>query len=110
MLRAKFANDAGALWPGQSLAVQVGFGNKVCLVLIQGVAVAPQAAGSVVPVVKTDSSIAMRQVTVAMHVGDIPGLSDGLPAGGLVNEHFRDFHLTAGRSVFRPSWPILRPT
>lgn len=84
MLRAKVSNDTGALWPGQSLAVQVDFGDMAGLVLVPGVAVEPQAEGSACYVVKKDGTIEVRQVTVAMRVGETAGLSGGLKAGEMV--------------------------
>lgn len=83
-LRARLANDTGALWPGQSLAVDVGFGARTGLVLVPGVAVRPQDSGNVCYVVKEGGTVELRKVTVAMRAGETAGLSDGLKAGELV--------------------------
>jgi len=83
-LRARLANEDGALWPGQSLAVGVTFGQSAGLVLVPGVAVMPQTDGSVSYVVKSDGTVEMRKVTVAMRDGTTAGISDGLVAGDMV--------------------------
>lgn len=83
-LRARLANDGGALWPGQSLAVGVTFGERDGLVLVPGVAVMPRADGTVAYVVKSDGTAQMRTVTVAMRDGTTAGISAGLAAGDMV--------------------------
>jgi RND family efflux transporter MFP subunit len=69
-LRATLDNQSGNFWPGQSLRV-----------LVPGVAVQPQENGSISYVVKTDNSIEVRPVTVALRANGMAGLSAGLQPG-----------------------------
>lgn len=83
-LRATLANDDGALWPGQSLNVQMQAGDLKDLILVPNVAVMPQENGSISYVVKADGTIETRPVTVAVRVNDMAGISQGLMAGDKV--------------------------
>lgn len=83
-LRATLANDDGALWPGQSLNVQMQAGDLKNLILVPNVAVMPQENGSISYVVKADGTIETRPVTVAVRVNDMAGISHGLNAGDKV--------------------------
>ncbi len=80
-LRAALANEDEALWPGQTVNVTLQAGTTPQLVLVPGVAVAPHANGSTVFVLAANNSVELRKVTVALRVGDVAGLSDGLKAG-----------------------------
>jgi multidrug efflux system membrane fusion protein len=80
-LRALLANDDGALWPGQSLDVKVTAGLQDGLVLVPNVAVEPQDSGAVSYVVKPDNTVDIRKVNVALRVGSMAGITDGLKAG-----------------------------
>ena len=80
-LRATLDNQSGNFWPGQSLRVLVEAGQADNLVLVPGVAVQPQENGSISYVVKTDNSIEVRPVTVALRANGMAGLSAGLQPG-----------------------------
>lgn len=80
-LRANLQNTDGGFWPGQSLDVTVIAGQQGGLVIVPTVAVKPQDTGFVVYVVKSDATVEVRPVTVAMSVGDRTGLSAGLADG-----------------------------
>jgi len=83
-MRADLANDGNVLWPQQALSVEVTLGEIGNLALVPGVAVTPGQAGSTVFVVKPDNSVEVRPVTVALRVGDMAGISDGLKPGEAV--------------------------
>jgi len=80
-LRATLDNQSGNFWPGQSLRVLVEAGQADNLVLVPDVAVQPQENGSISYVVKTDNSIEVRPVTVAVRANGMAGLSAGLQPG-----------------------------
>ncbi|WP_235889717.1 efflux RND transporter periplasmic adaptor subunit [Brucella haematophila] len=80
-LRATLDNQSGNFWPGQSLRVLVEAGQADNLVLVPSVAVQPQENGSISYVVKTDNSIEVRPVTVALRANGMAGLSAGLQPG-----------------------------
>lgn len=80
-LRATLANQSGDFWPGQSLRVAVEAGRSDNLVLVPGVAVQPQENGAISYVVKPDSTVEVRPVTVARRANGMAGLSAGLKPG-----------------------------
>jgi multidrug efflux system membrane fusion protein len=83
-LRARLANDALTLWPGQSLDVTVTAGTRDSLVIVPAVAVQPQGDSSVCFVVREDHTVEIRKVTVALTVGDSTGVTAGLKDGEAV--------------------------
>ncbi|MGH8686982.1 MAG: efflux RND transporter periplasmic adaptor subunit [Burkholderiales bacterium] len=82
-LRARFANDDVALWPGQFVNVRLQLYEQPDAVLVPSVAVQTGPAGQYLYVVNADDTVAQRPVTVARTVGDASVVS-GVRAGDRV--------------------------
>jgi multidrug efflux system membrane fusion protein len=83
-LRALLSNDTQALWPGQSVDVEVNAGARDGLVLVPVVALQPNGDGSIGYVVKPDKTVEQRKVAVAFNAGDTAGVTSGLKDGETV--------------------------
>lgn len=83
-LRASIDNPDGRLVAKQAFSATVQAGEKDGLVIVPTVAVQPRQDGSVVYVVGSDDTVAIRKVEVAFRVGDRTGLTAGLSAGDVV--------------------------
>jgi len=79
--RASVPNPDQALWPGQYVDVTVDAGTMPQMISIPTVAVQPSQKGPFVYVVKADSTVEMRPVTVALSQGDASAISEGLKSG-----------------------------
>lgn len=80
VVKARFENASGALWPGQSVNVVVHFENKDQQVVVPTVAVSPGPNGFFAFVAK-DGKAQLTPVTVARSNGDFSAISSGLSAG-----------------------------
>jgi membrane fusion protein, multidrug efflux system len=80
-MRARLENTTGQLLAGQSVNVDVAAGEIENLVLVPNQSVVPTATGNAVYVVKTDNTIAIRPVEIALRNDREAGLSKGLTAG-----------------------------
>lgn len=78
--KAELDNKDFALWPGQTVTVDVTLATRK-LVAVPTVAVQPAQEGSIVYVVGEDSRIAVRKVKVALTNENLSGLAEGLEAG-----------------------------
>ncbi|MGA8050193.1 MAG: efflux RND transporter periplasmic adaptor subunit [Burkholderiales bacterium] len=83
-LRARFANNDLALWPGQFVAVRVKLYEQSNAVVVPAAAVQTGPQGEYVYVLKPDSTTEMRKVTVARSEGDYSVISQGLAPGETV--------------------------
>lgn len=83
-MRAALANEGQTFWPGQPVNVTVTAGDAGNLVLVPNVAVMPTPKGAAVYLAKADGTAALRDVTVALRVGNMAGISAGLQAGDKV--------------------------
>ena len=80
-MRAKISNKDIRFLAGQAINVDIVAGALNNLVLVPNQAVIPTATGTAVYVVKDDSTIEVRPVSVALRGESLAGLSDGLKAG-----------------------------
>lgn len=80
IVKAKFANGNGALWPGRSENVVVHFANDEKQIVVPTVAVSPGPDGFIAFVVK-DNKVHITPVTVSRSNGDRTAVSKGLSEG-----------------------------
>lgn len=80
LVKAKFDNASGALWPGQSVDLVVHFSDPEQQIVVPTVAVSPGADGFYSYVVK-DGKAKLMPVTVARTEGDLTVLANGLSDG-----------------------------
>jgi multidrug efflux system membrane fusion protein len=83
-LRATFANDHGLLWPGQYANATVTVSNKPNAVVVPAQAVQIGQSGQYVYVVRNNTSVELRPVTVAQQVGQMAIVDHGVAAGEMV--------------------------
>jgi len=83
-LRARFANNDLALWPGQFVAVRVKLYEQSNAVVVPAAAVQTGPQGEYVYVLKPDATTEMRKVTVARSEGDYSVISQGVAPGETV--------------------------
>jgi multidrug efflux system membrane fusion protein len=79
--RATLANDALALWPGESVAITVDLGATAPQVLVPAQAVQAGASGFQLYVLKQDQTVDVRDVTLGLSAGGQTAISAGLQAG-----------------------------
>lgn len=79
--RATVPNPDLTLWPGQYVDVVLDAGVMPQMTSVPTVAVQSGQKGSYVYVIKPDKTVEMRQVKVALTVGDNSAVSEGLKAG-----------------------------
>jgi len=83
-LRARFANNDLALWPGQFVSVRVKLYEQSNAVVVPAAAVQTGPQGEYVYVLKPDSTTEMRKVAVARSEGDYTVISQGVAPGETV--------------------------
>jgi membrane fusion protein, multidrug efflux system len=79
--KAQFANVAGALWPGEYMAVTVQLDVQAGALAVPSVAVIPGQDGNYVFIVGDDHTAKMRPVTVGREVGRFTVIAKGVSAG-----------------------------
>jgi len=84
LLKARFANEDGALWPGQFVDVALQLGKVPGALVVPVAAVIPAQQGDSVFVVKPDSTVELRQVKLAGKVGEEVIVAQGLAEGETV--------------------------
>lgn len=84
LLKARFANRDGALWPGEFVEVTLVLEVEPEALVIPAQAVLTGQQGTTVFVVTPDGTAAERRVTVARTVDTLAVIADGLEAGTLV--------------------------
>ncbi len=84
LLKARFANDDEAFWPGQFLTVRLRLAVDKDALVVPATAVVPGQNGNYVFVLKADSTVAMRSVAVGRTAGQDAVLTDGVAPGELV--------------------------
>jgi len=82
--KAIFDNQSMALWPGQSLDVDIETGRIVGAAIVPTAAVQPGQTGSFMFVVMPDRSVEIRQVEVGLVDGARSAISKGLKPGETV--------------------------
>ncbi|MBI2072800.1 MAG: efflux RND transporter periplasmic adaptor subunit [Gemmatimonadetes bacterium] len=81
MLKARFANPGGQLWPGQFVTATLVVYEERDVVLVPVPAVVEAEGGTYVYVVSTDNQAETRPVVVGRSVGDDVVVTQGLAAG-----------------------------
>lgn len=84
LLKARFSNDDGALWPGQYAVVRLRLGVESGVVTVPASAVLPSQAGPQVFVVGPDGKAKVKLVQVARTVDSLAVLAKGIEAGEVV--------------------------
>jgi multidrug efflux system membrane fusion protein len=80
-LKARFANEAGELWPGQFVTVVVDLAVEKDVVVVPTSAPQTGPAGAFVFVVRADQTVEVQKVTVARSTGAEAVVSAGLEGG-----------------------------
>lgn len=83
LLKARFANRDGALWPGEFVAVTLVLGVQDSALVVPSQAVLAGQQGTYVFVVNTDGTASAQPVTVERTVDSLSVIA-GLPAGAMV--------------------------
>ncbi len=83
-LKALFANDDQALWPGRFVYAITQVGIDPAAIVVPSSAVQNSQNGSTVYVLKSDSTVELRTVKVARTAGDNSLLTSGVKAGETV--------------------------
>lgn len=80
-VKASFANDDLALWPGQYVNVSLTAGALPAAIVVPTVSVQQGQKGTFIYVVNADNSVDVRQVVVAMTNGDKTAITSGISVG-----------------------------
>ena len=83
-LKGEFANADGAFWPGAFVRVRVRLGEDAAAIVVPSTAVMPSQEGELAYVVKPDTTVEARKVTVARTWRDRSVISAGLEPGETV--------------------------
>jgi multidrug efflux system membrane fusion protein len=83
-LRATFANEDARLWPGQFVNVTLNLAEQANAIVAPSEAVQTGQAGQFVFVVKSDSTVEMRPVTVSRTTDGLAIIEKGLQPGEMV--------------------------
>ncbi len=83
-LKAVFANEDHALWPGRFVNVRTQVGVDLGAVVVPGTALQTSQTGSTIYVVKPDQTVELRNVRVARTVGDNVLVAEGIKGGETV--------------------------
>lgn len=83
-LKAIFANDDKALWPGRFVYAVTQVGMDPGAIVVPSSAVQNSQTGSTIYVLKSDSTVELRNVKVARTAGDNSILASGVQAGETV--------------------------
>jgi len=84
VLKAEFANREGKLWPGEFVRVRLRLDEQADAVVVPAVAVTKAQQGSFAYVVKADTTVEARPVTVARMWRDWAVVATGLKPGEIV--------------------------
>ncbi|HET7205462.1 MAG TPA: MdtA/MuxA family multidrug efflux RND transporter periplasmic adaptor subunit [Terriglobales bacterium] len=97
-LKAEFRNPDNALWPNQFVNVRLLLETRKNSLVVPAAAVQRGPQGTYVFVVKSDNSVDLRPVTVAISQGNLSAISNGLAADEIVVTDGQD-KLQAGSKV-----------
>jgi multidrug efflux system membrane fusion protein len=84
LLKGKFPNDDGSLWPGGFVDVRLQLYVDRDALVVPSAAIVEGQQGSFVFIIQPDSSAATRPVTVSRSAGDMAIISGGVQAGDRV--------------------------
>jgi multidrug efflux system membrane fusion protein len=103
-IKGTFPNEARHLWPGQFVNVAVTLTTDPHAIVVPTAAVQAGQQGSYVFVVKPDSTVELRQVTVARTADNVTIIKEGLKAGETVVTDGQ-LRLTSGSRISIKSGP-----
>jgi multidrug efflux system membrane fusion protein len=103
-IKGTFPNEARHLWPGQFVNVSVTLTTDPHAIVVPTAAVQAGQQGSYVFVVKPDSTVELRQVTVARTADNVTIIKEGLKAGETVVTDGQ-LRLTSGSRISIKSGP-----
>lgn len=83
-LKAVFANDDAALWPGRFVNVRTEVGVDRAVIVVPATAVLTSQSGSTIYVVKPDQTVELRNVKIARSMGDNVIVAEGIKGGETV--------------------------
>jgi len=83
-LKAVFANEDHALWPGRFVNVRTQVGVDLGAILVPGTAVQTSQSGTTIYVVKADQTVELRTVKVARATGETVLIAEGIKPGETV--------------------------
>ncbi len=83
-LKAVFANEDHALWPGRFVNVNTQVGIDRAAIVVPATAVQTSQTGSTIYVVKPDQIVELRNVKIARNVGDNVLVAEGVKGGETV--------------------------
>jgi multidrug efflux system membrane fusion protein len=83
-LKGEFANADGAFWPGAFVRVRLRLGEDAAAIVVPSTAVMPSQEGELAYVVKADTTVEVRKVTVARTWRDRSVITTGLEPGETV--------------------------
>lgn len=83
-LKAVFANEDGALWPGRFMTVVTEVGVDPGAIVVPSTAIQTSQSGASIYVLKSDQTVEFRNVKVARTAGDYTLLVSGVKAGETV--------------------------
>jgi multidrug efflux system membrane fusion protein len=101
-LKAAFANEDRALWPGRFVSVTTQVGLDRAAVVVPSPAVQTSQSGSTLYVLKADGTVELRAVQVARVAGDLTLLAGGLAAGETVVTDGQLRLMPGARAVVKP--------
>jgi multidrug efflux system membrane fusion protein len=101
-LKARFANDDAALWPGQFVSVRLALATRTDAPVIAGAAVQRNQDGTYAWVVKADGTVEIRPIKVETMQEDEALVGAGLAPGERV--------VVAGQSRLRPAAKVAPST
>jgi multidrug efflux system membrane fusion protein len=84
LLKAEFPNRDGALWPGEFVRVRMRLFDQSNATVVPAVAVSNSQSGSYLYVVKADTTVEARPVTVQRTWNDLAVIASGVRAGETV--------------------------
>lgn len=101
-LRAEFANEDLALWPGQFVNVGITLHDQVDALVVPTLAIQAGPQGEYVFVLKSDSTVEVRKVTIARVEGDLAVVAQGLAKGEQVVTRGQLRLVPGAKAVVRP--------
>ncbi len=84
LLKARFANEDGTLWPGQFVDVLLHLGEEKAALVVPLSAIIPAQQGDSLFVVQEDNTVSLRRVSVHATVGEEALVSEGVAEGETV--------------------------
>jgi multidrug efflux system membrane fusion protein len=84
LLKGEFSNSKGELWPGEFVRVRLRLFDQQGAVVVPAAAVSSSQSGPYIYVVKPDTTVETRKVTVTRTWRDLTVIADGVSPGEMV--------------------------